>query len=79
MDEPRFKHDCEWCTFLGRTGEEDVYACMQGIGYPTIVLRTSDRPEEYESSWTMVDRLPSELQDRARAWLGEQAGGTDAR
>jgi hypothetical protein len=69
---PRFKHDCERCTFLGPMDDVDVYACMQGGGLPTIILRSSDDPEDYQSAWERFGQLTPELKEAARAWLMEQ-------
>lgn len=51
---PKFKHDCENCTFLGHFYDHDVYKCGSSL-----VARYSDEPSEY-ASWpksVFVDTL----------------------
>ena len=45
---PRFKHDCEACTFLGSFGEHDLYHCPQH-GLPTLIARRSSDGSDYSS------------------------------
>lgn len=69
MSSPRYAHDCERCTFLGRMGTEDVYACMQGGDQPTLLVRWGDRPEEYRSGTHLLDALTPEIKAAAVDWL----------
>lgn len=41
---PKFKHDCEDCTFVGHFYDHDVYTCDRSV-----VARYSDEPSEYSS------------------------------
>ena len=68
-DGPRFEHDCDKCTFLGRMDDVDAYGCMQGGELPTVVLRWGDKPEEYRSAVEMFEKLTPELKRKAREWL----------
>lgn len=66
---PIHEHDCERCVFLGSSVDEsDWYVCDQGIGHPTIVRRYGE-DGDYESSISMLHRVPKRFQDRARALL----------
>lgn len=53
-DRPKYVHDCDLCTFLGRatcptTGEEaDLYHCVDVVG-PTVIARLSDHGGDYRS------------------------------
>lgn len=58
-DTPRFKHDCNRCTFLGVQGPFDVYICtgFDKHGYPQrdldktdVILRESDEPSDNRSA-----------------------------
>ena len=44
MEQPRYKHDCKDCEFLGQYKKYDLYFCLNG---PTIVARWSNK--EYGS------------------------------
>jgi len=46
---PRFTHDCDRCTFIGRVGDRDIYTCDQGGAVNTVVARWGDEGQEYES------------------------------
>lgn len=51
---PKFIHDCEKCTFIGRLDGCDGYKCES-----TYVLRASDRPDDYRSmDMAMLPILP---------------------
>jgi hypothetical protein len=56
---PRYKHDCKNCTFLGEWRERDLYHCLQGGNYPTVVARFSDEPEDYISGLRFALELES--------------------
>jgi hypothetical protein len=64
--EPRFTHDCDACTFLGfsRDDQADAYYCAQGDVYPTVILRTSDDGPDYSSGLTCISALHAAVQDR---------------
>jgi hypothetical protein len=51
---PKFKHDCEDCTFVGHFYDHDVYTCNKSV-----VARYSDEPGEYASmpAGSLVDCL----------------------
>lgn len=44
--EPRFKHNCTECIFLGVVEEADVYYCRQFRNSPTLTARYSDNPDD---------------------------------
>jgi len=44
---PKFTHDCDHCTFLGRLGGQDAYVCSEGT--ETLILRHSDDDPDYRS------------------------------
>lgn len=47
--EPRYKHDCKRCVFLGRHERYDLYFCDQGGGLPTVIARYSSDGPDYIS------------------------------
>lgn len=50
-EEPKFKHDCSQCTFLGRHRDDyeyDLYHCEKS-GLPTIIARFGDYGSDYMS------------------------------
>lgn len=53
MTEPRFKHDCTACVFIGQHADHDIYRCPQeiipGQPSPTIVARWDDMGSAYTS------------------------------
>jgi hypothetical protein len=66
---PRYAHDCDRCTFLGRYGEADLYVCRQGIleTWPTVVARFSDEGDDYASGLIGADYEPNLREARRRA------------
>ena len=46
MEEPRYKHGCKMCEFLGQYKEYDLYFCPNE---PTIIARYSDEDGDYGS------------------------------
>lgn len=46
---PRYKNDCKSCTFVGTINKYDVYTCMQGGDWPTLVARFGNKPRDYLS------------------------------
>lgn len=48
MEKPRYKHDCQACTFLGTFEGVDLYHCPQH-GMPTLVARCSSDGSDYTS------------------------------
>lgn len=47
MDIPKYKHDCDKCTYLGDFDNYDLYYC-DGI-IPTVVARYGNEPPSYYS------------------------------
>lgn len=47
-EKPRYTHECECCTFLGRYDEYDLYHCTQS-GIPTVLARYGNKGPEYLS------------------------------
>jgi hypothetical protein len=71
---PRYQHDCEACTYLGRYADaaghiSDLYFCIQGLGagLPTVVARHGDRGHEYTSGLAAADYVASLGAARDRA------------
>lgn len=53
---PLFTHDCDECTFLGISGEKDLYHCMQGGElFPTLIVRHGNEGPEYMSGLIFVE------------------------
>ena len=50
---PRWQHDCKWCEFIGTISGSDIYICPQA-GNPTIVVRHSNKREDYFSGDKLV-------------------------
>lgn len=44
---PRYEHDCNYCHFLGKHEDADLYACVGKN--PTVIARTSDEGSDYTS------------------------------
>lgn len=62
---PRYKHDCESCTFLGRHGDADLYFADHGgatLGYipsnATVISRWGDEPSNYSSGLIAAENEP---------------------
>jgi hypothetical protein len=53
-EQPRFKHHCTTCQFLGHFAQRDLYYCATGgIGEePTLIARRSDEGWDYESGFS---------------------------
>lgn len=69
---PQFEHDCEDCTFLGRHAAEggspcDLYHCLQGRDWPTVIARWSDEGADYTSGAIWGRRELAEGRDTAMA------------
>lgn len=58
----KWDHDCISCTFVGHYKDDDVYFCK---GTRTIVIRRSDKPNEYWSMFVSIDT--NELAERMNA------------
>ena len=69
--EPRYTHDCEGCTFLGISGNADLYFCEQGGTLKTIIARFSDNSSDYISGLAFAKNSP-ELAEAKR--LATQRG-----
>jgi len=69
--EPRYKHDCNQCVFLGHEREYDLYYCPQE-GLPTILARYGNWGGDYLSGMpTTIFRTREPLsvgRERARAF-----------
>jgi len=73
---PIYKHDCNICTFIGNSFSEstqsvsDLYYCPQN-GLPTIIIRYSDEPSDYNSGfhhyYDLTDYMKS-IVDELRDW-----------
>jgi hypothetical protein len=61
---PRYVHDCDRCTFLGRWREYDLYFCPQ-TGIPTVLARYSDMGQDYTSG--MGSDVPPLVEAKRRA------------
>ena len=48
LDQPRFKHDCSTCSWLGRFEADDLYFCAKQVGGPTVIARFGSK-EDYAS------------------------------
>lgn len=44
MEKNRWENDCEYCKYLGRFKEFDLYYCKQG-GLPTVIARYGNGPD----------------------------------
>ena len=66
FDEPKYKHDCDHCTFLGHYNRADLYWC--GGKYPTIIARYSSDGPDYVSGFpsASVNHELAEALNRAR-------------
>lgn len=51
---PRWRHDCERCTFLGRFNQFDLYHCGQS-NFPTVIARFSDEGPDYLSGMVFAN------------------------
>lgn len=55
---PKFKHDCDCCSFLGHHEEHDLYFCTQGGTVPTVIARWDDYGPAYSSGLSFARRIP---------------------
>ncbi len=58
MSGPKYRHDCQICTFLGHHDDSDLYYCPQG-NIPTLVARYSSEPADYASGIAFVGIIPA--------------------
>lgn len=69
-EQPKHKHDCDRCEFLGRYEYEgqtyDLYTCEQLIGGRTVIARYGDDGPEYTSGMTIAKALAAEAE--AKPW-----------
>lgn len=65
--QPRFRHDCSKCTYLGCFEASDLYHCLQATG-PTVIRRYGDDGPSYTSGIAIADHDPGlrEAVHRAR-------------
>lgn len=54
---PRFKHDCDTCTFLGRFKRFDLYVHTEEP--KTVIARSSSIPDDYTSGLRFKDLDPA--------------------
>lgn len=66
QEQPRYKHDCTSCTFLGRYSEYDLYFCKQGGNNPTVLARFSSQGPDYLSGMDSEMAPLAEARKRAR-------------
>ena len=57
MTEPKFKHDCDKCIFLGHWCKRDLYH-HKGGGLETLIARFGDDGPEYISGKEFVGNDP---------------------
>jgi hypothetical protein len=71
--QPKHKHDCESCKFLGRhePTNADLYYHPGSPGGETIIARYGSEGSNYTSGWPFADGYP-ELQEAER--LAKSAG-----
>lgn len=73
VERPRFRHECERCTFLGRLVTDgiptgcDLYWCLQVGDFPTVIARTGDDPSSYISGLGLADSIPELAEAKRRA------------
>jgi hypothetical protein len=72
MDEkPRFAHDCERCTFLGRFDEYDLYFCGSTVSVTgtTVIARWGNDGPEYSSGLELAQagKCPELIEAMSRA------------
>ena len=65
--EPKYKHDCTYCTFLGHHEGHDLYVCIGSI--PTVIARFGNSGWEYQSglNFASPDRIPQLYEAKKRA------------
>lgn len=51
---PRYKHDCNSCIFLGQYAIADLYACIHNGRISTVIARYSNRDNDYASGLSAV-------------------------
>lgn len=64
LQEPKYQHDCDKCSFLGNFRDEpvlqdyDLYACSRGPGL-TYLARYGNEGHEYQSGASFVGLIPA--------------------
>ena len=66
---PVYPHDCDKCVFLGTFMDHDLYHCMQGGEWPTVVARYGNAGPDYRAGVFGREDAPElyEAESRARA------------
>lgn len=68
-EQPKWKHDCERCRFLGRyehMGDTyDLYSCTDATRGPTLIARWSSEPSLYMSSMAVAKSCAESTSDYA--------------
>lgn len=68
MSTPRFTHDCDACTYLGEHEGRDLYHCLQGGLFPTLIVRESSVDSDYLSGSIFAEMgLPDFVEAAKRA------------
>jgi hypothetical protein len=52
-ENPKYKHDCDQCIYLGIYEDYDLYFCKQGGKSPTVLARFGNAGPEYLSGLGM--------------------------
>jgi hypothetical protein len=69
MTKPRFRHDCNWCHFLGHHDGHDLYYCDEGNPIPTVIARYGNLSHEYESGLALAGLFPAIREAKRQAQL----------
>jgi hypothetical protein len=70
---PQWEHDCEYCVWLGRHGDLDLWYHPEGVGrgpqkFETLIARESDDPSDYISGMHLVGLDGDITEAHARAF-----------
>lgn len=73
MTNPRYKHDCEACKFLGWDFHYDLYYCDQGGKADTVIARYSSYGPDYYSglTWDISPIQTAIVMAKKRGYLGK--------
>lgn len=53
--EPRFRHECAKCVFVGRHEAHDLYYCELSPVMPTVIARFGNEPQDYTSGLALAN------------------------
>lgn len=68
MAAPLYPHDCDACTFLGSHHSLDLYHCLQGGFFPTLIVREGPEAPNYMSGAVFAEvGVPAFVEAAARA------------